>query len=163
MHMINPDVIKALLIYEPDTGLFRWRNPSYRQAKGWFKGTKGVRKYRRITINGKHIMAHQVAWVLMTGHWPLGEIDHRNRDQGNNKWLNLRDGTHGQNMMNRSIGKNNKTGALGVSIYIDKGKLYYRATITVNYKKISLGVFNNIDDATTARRIAELELFNEKL
>jgi len=52
---------------------------------------------------------------------------------------------------------NNKTGITGVCI--EKGK--YRSDITYNKKRIFLGYYNNLEDATVARLKAEKKYFKE--
>ena len=54
---------------------------------------------------------------------------------------------------NKDIQKNNKTGCSGVYLY--KKPNTYRATIGVNGKKISLGLFNTLSEAINARKDAE--------
>src|SRR5262245_49189894 len=89
--------LNRLLEYDPATGMFRWRHPSVRQAKSWFRGNKSVRRYRRLYINGKHYLAHVIAAAIMCDEWPIDELDHRDRNQANNRWENLRFATHRQN------------------------------------------------------------------
>ena len=138
------------LEYDPETGCFRWKNPTARQAKSWFRGNTSVRDYRRLYIDGEHKMAHVVAWRLMTGAWPTHEVEHKDRQQGNNRWDNLRPATHQQNMFNRSVGKNSLTGVVGVSRFGAR----FRATLGLNGKRISLGLFDTIEAASAARKAA---------
>lgn len=62
---------------------------------------------------------------------------------------------------NRKINRNNTTGIRGVSFITSKQK--YRAQITFKGKAISLGEFDNIDDAAEARKKAEEEIFESFL
>lgn len=150
--------LRELLEYDPQTGLFRWKNPGRKQARGWFRGNKSVRTYRRLWVENTHILAHVVAWVLMTGNFPDCEIDHRDRDQSNNIWSNLRLATHEQNMRNQSLSKRNKTGVRGVSLF-ECGR--YRATINVDRKKKHLGLFDTVEAATESRKNAEANYYGE--
>lgn len=147
----NGDLLLNAIDYDPNTGMFRWKSPIGRQAKGWFKGNKGARKYRRIWWVGRHYMAHVVAWAKQTGVWPDYEIDHRDKDQGNNVFTNLRPATRAQQNQNRGIGKANKTGVKGVSQYGHR----FRATIGIGGKKLSLGLFDTVAEAAAARKGAE--------
>jgi len=56
---------------------------------------------------------------------------------------------------NWRIGKDNKTGTVGVRCYKNKNHTMYRASIGVNKKKIHLGCFNDINLAILARKKAE--------
>lgn len=62
---------------------------------------------------------------------------------------------------NRKINRNNTTGIRGVSFITSKQK--YRDQITFKGKAMSLGEFDNIEDATEARKKAEEEIFERFL
>lgn len=149
--------LRELLEYDSESGLFRWIGPTVRQAKGWFKGNKSVRNYRRLYIEGHHYMAHVVAWALMNGEWPATDIDHINHNQSDNCLLNLRIATDSQNAKNRSINRNNKTGISGVTHFGNR----FRATIACDYRKYHIGLFDTVDQAGAARQSAEQALFGE--
>lgn len=57
------------------------------------------------------------------------------------------------NAFNSEIGKNNTSGIKGVSYYKKTGK--WRAQIRVQGKNYHLGLYDKIEDAETARKIAE--------
>ena len=78
-------------------------------------------------------------------------IDHINRNPLDNRRKNLRICTIQENLRNQ-IRPNNKTGVAVVAIFKRYG---YTAQIKVNYKKIHLGVFKTIEEATKARKAAE--------
>jgi hypothetical protein len=118
---------------------------------------KSVRNYRRLYVEGKHIMAHAVAWAIMTGVLPKHGIDHRDRDQSNNRWSNLREATQSQNMKNLGVCRKNKTGVRGISIFDNR----YRANISVDGKRMHLGLFNTIEDASAVRKAAEKKFYGE--
>lgn len=62
-----------------------------------------------------HRFVHRVVWELTHGKIPKGfMIDHIDGNPANNLISNLRLVNHRQNMLNRKIGKNNKTGVTGV-------------------------------------------------
>lgn len=104
---------KMVLRYDPLTGLFT-RN-------GKRAGTR--RKDGRIAIffQGKMRYAHIVAWFLMKGEWPTLQIDHRDVDEGNNCWENLREATHTQNQYNKRCNRRSSTGVKGVTAHRDGG------------------------------------------
>jgi hypothetical protein len=84
-------------------------------------------------------------------------IDHINGDGLDNRIENLRLCTHGQNMSNRKLHKNNTSGYKGVNWESEK----WRATIYRNGKKISLGCFDDILDAAKAYNKAALKYYGE--
>lgn len=61
--------------------------------------------------------------------------------------------------MNRNIGKNNTSGAVGVNW--NKQVKKWRATISINGTSIHLGYFVSLSDAIIARKNAEVEYFGE--
>lgn len=82
-------------------------------------------------------------------------IDHINRNKLDNRKCNLRLVTQTENTWNKSIGKKNTSGVLGV--YPHKNK--WCASITYNHKKYFLGVYENIEDAEKARKEAEIKFY----
>lgn len=113
--------------------------------------------YQGISLEGTSVLLHRFIWRLVTGEWPTDEIDHINRNKYDNRWLNFREATHGQNGQNREVYSNNKTGIKGVGWYTPLSK--YRARITKNGSTIELGYFDTIEEATEARKRAEKEIF----
>ena len=81
----------------------------------------------------------------MTGSIPEN-IDHSDRNPSNNIWTNLRKTTLSENQYNKKIASNNTSGVKGVSWHKNSQK--WRAQITVEKTAISLGYFNNIEEAS---------------
>lgn len=46
--------------------------------------------YLRLKIKGKRFLAHRIVWLLCTGEFPQGELDHINRCRTDNRIENLR-------------------------------------------------------------------------
>ena len=88
---------------------------------------------------------------------PLTKVDHENRDTLDNRKLNLRPATQGQNLCNRGKQSNNRSGYKGVSWSSTKGK--YRATITFAGKTKFLGYGNTPEEAAKLYA-AEVEKFH---
>ena len=99
---MNHALVRQLLDYDPDTGIFRWKVNTRQIKPGQIAGT--VKKNKRqsyilIGIGRRHYYAHRLAWFLVTGTWP-SEVDHKNRVGTDNRWCNLREVTRAQNLMN---------------------------------------------------------------
>lgn len=86
-------------------------------------------------------------------------VDHINGDGLDNRRCNLRLATPAQNSANQKRMSTNTTGFKGVSFYKRMGR--WRATITVQRQKISLGYFDNPIDAARAYDTAAIELSGE--
>lgn len=123
--------------------------------------TKNLRNgYYYVTLkdNTKHTIHKLIAkHFLNNDNNTYSCVDHLDRNKLNNDISNLRLCTHIDNSRNRSKHKNNKTGAVGVSI--DKRNSKYKVSICDNYKYIYLGTYNNIKDALISRINAEQSIF----
>lgn len=86
-------------------------------------------------------------------------VDHINRKPNDNRKLNLRICTIGQNNINHSLRKDNKSGVVGVRF--DKRINKWVAQIRINGKSIHLGSFYDKEDAIAMRRSAEEKYFGD--
>src|SRR3546814_19429337 len=68
----------------------------------------------------------------MTGEWPAVQVDHRDLDKANNRWLNLRLATSGQNQANTPKRRRNTSGIKGV--YWHKSVAKWQAAIMVCWR-----------------------------
>jgi hypothetical protein len=136
--------LRECLQYDPLTGLLSWNKrplehfSSEREWKRWntrYAGTlalndlsQPVRGYKKGNIDGVRYKAHRVIWKLVTGEEPGPEIDHRDRDESNNRWKNLREATRSQNCGNRVFagdkGIGQRRGKWHVRVYKDKACHY---------------------------------------
>jgi len=154
MTQLTQTELKGLFHYNPETGIFiRLTNQAPIARKGGIAGTKTKAGYIRISINYKKYFAHRLAWLYMTGAWPANEIDHENHIKDDNRWDNIRDETHAENMKNQSIGKNNSSGIAGVS-WFQKLKAW-RANIGINGKDKCLIQSKDFFEACCVRKSAE--------
>lgn len=112
--------------------------------------------YYRVCFNKKRYRNHRIIWLLHTGSWPSECLDHIDQNTLNNKIKNLRECTKGENKQNERIRKDNKCGYKGVYWYKLTGK--WRSVISVNKKRISLGLFDTPEAAYQARLRAAREL-----
>ena len=107
--------ILYLFNYDKKEGKLYWKNPPNKRIRpGTEAGSVNFEGYRRIKIHGKSYRAHRIIYFLETGEQPK-EIDHRDRNTGNNKFFNLRDGTNGVNQRNKGLRKDNTSGYIGVT------------------------------------------------
>jgi hypothetical protein len=83
-------------------------------------------------------------------------IDHIDLNKTNNCLTNLRWVTHAENMRNKALNVNNKTGYKGVSF--DRRTNKYVATLQHNGIKYQLGGYDKLEDAVNARRLKEDEI-----
>jgi len=139
--------LKAVLYYDPDTGLFRRIC-----GKGSHSGVVGTipqsqrHAYLKIGVGRKIYSAHRLAWLYMTGSFPLGQVDHINGDKLDNRFANLRVATTSQNKQNtRKARKDSRSGLLGATWHSKSKK--WRAAIQIDGKKKHLGYFDTPEEA----------------
>ena len=158
---ITLEYLKSILKYEPDTGEWTWRVSQSKKIDMGDNagGRKGEYGYLLIKIDGKLYRAHILAHFYMTGKWPKDEIDHKDLNNLNNKWLNLREATSSQNKANTKKRIDNTTGFKGV--YWHKKSKKFVASIKLDYKKIHLGLYLNIIDAARSYDRAAIKYFGE--
>jgi hypothetical protein len=142
--MITQQELKELLNYDPDAGIFTWRNSRYGVTKNMNAGTLMYLGYIKIEINKKAYLAHRLVWLYVYGYFPK-YVDHVNLIKNDNRLINLREATQSENNCNRKITKNNTSGIKGVSWF--KRDKNWRARIQFNGKNIHLGYFKNIEEA----------------
>lgn len=144
--MITQNYLKERFHYDPDTGLFNYLIPISNMKIGDLAGRPNTNGHIQISIDNYRYMAHNLAWLYMTGEYPIDFIvDHKDKNYDNNRWINLREATNTQNQQNRSININNKCGYKGVSF--KKSNNSYVAQIVVNGKKIHLGYRKTPEEA----------------
>jgi hypothetical protein len=154
--MLTAERLREVLNYDPQTGEFRWRIDRGRRFKaGMVAGSKTHRGYIVIRIDDALHWAHRLAWLHMTGEWPTGEMDHKDRNGINNVWSNLREASRGQNMVN-SVHRN-LTGFRGVN---RKGARF-QAQLKQGGRILTLGTFDTPEEAHAAYRAAAEKLHGE--
>ena len=153
--MITQKELKKFLSYDKSTGLFIWKTTTANRVRiGDVAGSIYKNGYVYIAINGKRYKAHRLAWLYITGEMPQKHIDHKNHNRADNRFKNLRDIMQKENNKNQSKSKRNTSGVVGVS-WCNTFKRW-RATISVDDNKKSLGTFTEFSDAVNARKNAEV-------
>jgi hypothetical protein len=146
---LTADRIRAILHYDPETGVFT-RLTNIRQFRagecaGFLYGRNKC--YRAIKIEQRIYHAHRLAWLYVHGRWPADQIDHINGDGRDNRIANLREATNSENAQNKQRPRaGSKTGVLGVSL---KGKRF-RAILNVCGRQKFLGLFDTPQEAHEA-------------
>lgn len=139
---LDVEYLRQVLDYNPDTGVITWRaRTSTRNQVGDVAGAVG-QGYRKICVGRTDFLAHVLAWVILHGRLPDGDIDHVNGDGTDNREINLREVTRSVNNENqKKPHKGNKSGYLGVAKVSRGHNTYYLASINVNKQTHYLGCF----------------------
>ncbi|CAH0445688.1 hypothetical protein LMG10661_01872 [Ralstonia syzygii subsp. syzygii] len=149
--------VATLLTYDQTTGIFTWKVAKGRVHKGSPAGAVLSNGYIGIRIDGVRYLAHRLAWLLIHGEWPQGEIDHINGSRHDNRIENLRDVPRSLNQQNQTRPQSsNTTGALGVSRADAKGR--FRARIFNDGRQHHLGTFKTVEEASQAYVFAKRQM-----
>jgi hypothetical protein len=132
---LTQESLKELLDYTPETGIFTWKIARCNAIKvGSRAGCLDTSGYRRLNLNGKLWLEHQLVFLYMEGTIPK-EIDHINNVKSDNRYTNLRQCNRAQNQHNKGKQKRNTSGVKGVC-WFEKGG-YYVAQYQINYSSKS--------------------------
>jgi hypothetical protein len=168
-------LIRELLRYDKLTGKLYWnpRDIKYfhvgeRQANAcsiW--NSRYANKEAGAIDNGSRIIvrvfkntffAHRLAFMIVEGREPIGQIDHINGDALDNRWENLRECEDYQNKQNLRIRADSSVGVQGVYYYGKGRKNPYDARIRFRGKRYHLGMFRTAEEAGKAYLEAKKKL-----
>lgn len=156
---ITPERLRQILNYDPETGIFTWRQkPNRNKPIGALAGTRHRKGHWQITVDGGRYFAHCLAWLWVYGVWPENQIDHRNAIRADNRIGNLRQATQTQNNANRQLGKN-ACGYKGVSLHRQSG--LFRARIKIHRREHCIGYYATAPEAHRAYVAAAQSIFGE--
>lgn len=158
---ITREQAAELVSYDPETGILTWKKCHFpnrvgKEAGGYRRNS--VRGYRYVWLCGRRYSSHRIAWLLMTGKWPV-LVDHINRDPGDNRWANLREATESQQRGNTYLVARNTSGVRGVRWYAKRQRWY--AAISFGQKSKYLGSFKTKEEAVSAYDKAAREHWGE--
>jgi hypothetical protein len=158
---LTAERLRELLRYDAETGVWTARTSAHkgRWKAGRIAGAVLNTGYRYINVDGQLYLSSRLAFLYMTGEWPAEEVDHKDTDRSNDRWLNLRPATHAENMRNASISRNNKSGLKGV--WLDKQPGRWVAYIMVSGRQRYLGSFTTKEATHAAYCAAAREYFGE--
>ena len=124
--------------YDPETGHVYWKISTSRRVKPGDKaGSLSKRGYYHVCLDGKFLLIHRLAFVLMGEEVP-DFVDHINRVSTDNRWSNLRGVSHQENCTNNTARGTYKIGNK------------YRAKIFTKGKAFHLGTFDTEEEAHQA-------------
>lgn len=146
-HLPSAEALRAWFDYVPGTGALFWKEARGTARKGDPAGHLNGTGYLHVGLAGRKLRVNRIVWAMHHGSWPSGEVDHIDGDPLNNRIENLRDVTHGVNMMNRRRPRaDSSVGVLGVERHHDK----FRVRIRVDGKQLTVGRFDTVEEAGAA-------------
>lgn len=149
--------LHEVLHYDPATGNWKWALS--KRGRGCIKGERaGCVKgngYNYITIDYCSYLASRAAVLYMTGAWPEAEVDHKNLIKTDDRWMNLRPATRGENAANVPSHVDNICGFKGVR----KCRGKWQARIMTDGVNVHLGSFCSPEEAHAAYCFAAVNHF----
>lgn len=156
---LTAERLREILHYDPDAGVWRWREKRGCKRKGAPAGCFNAGGYRVIRIDKCLLRSGRLAWLYTTGEWPQDEIDHRDGDPSNDRWDNLRQATREQNMWNKKHWRTSRNGLKGISWHPKIRR--WIAEIGAREGRKYLGCFATAEEAAAAYREAARQHYGE--
>ena len=146
---LSIDRVRAIFDYDPITGvLTRKTGP----RKGYALGKRSSERLYTI-IDGESYSLARVIWLHYYGVWPEKLVDHKDKNENNNRIDNLREASYAQNSHNRDSSRFN--GGVSARAY------GFQVRITLNGKRKSLGTYKTREEAEAVYEEARKELHGE--
>lgn len=116
---LTQDILKELLIYNKEDGVFTNKINRVRARRGLVSGSIRNEGYLVVKLFQKTFKLHQLVILYVDGYLPSLQgklVQHEDQNKRNNRYSNLVVGTDASNSLNKPITKDSTTGVLGVSI-----------------------------------------------
>ena len=149
--------LRAAFAYDPETGLFRWKQHRTRRFVGQLAGCLVKVGYISLSLKNRKIRAHVAAWAIYYGRYPQFDLDHWDLNKANNRIKNLRRADKSKNGANRPPLVTNTSGFKGV--FWHAGAQKWMAQIRLSNRSHYLGIFVDPEDAAKAYDTRAIEHF----
>jgi hypothetical protein len=145
---LTAEELRDILSYDPETGYFLWKKHRLKNKIGTRAGRLHMPDgYRLININGIAFYEQRLAWLYVTGEWPVFIVDHDNENKADNRFHNLKDVSWSGNNIKRQLHLRNTSGETGVSLH-KCGR--WRAALWFNGRQVYHKLFSTKEEAAAA-------------
>ena len=159
---LTAEILREILIYEPETGKFYWKMRRAQMLAGDEAGYVGNLGYILIGIalagSKRRYTGHRLAWLYQTGEWPENNVDHINGSRADNRWCNLRAATQSENQANRRVKRSVANGLKGIEKH-HSGR--WVARICKEGRRYHLGMFDTAEEAHAVYAVCAEALHGE--
>jgi hypothetical protein len=156
MKTVTTERLRELMDYRD--GVLYWKNSARDGWNGKSVGSKAENGYLVSRVDGELYKVHRLVWLWHGKQLPK-ILDHINGVRDDNRIENLRSCDDAGNARNRKKPQNNSTGYSNV--IWNKRNRNYNVQITVNRKKMHIGVFDDIELAALVAEEARDKYFGE--
>ena len=147
-YMLTKEQAEKFVAYDQDSGVLTWKYDNKYHKIGDVAGHNNGSGYLSIRLNGRPYLVHRVAWLLMMGKFPDGQLDHKNLDKEDNRWSNLRGATPTLNQANTEKRSNNTSGFK--CVYWDNRYCKWRVRMWIGNHFRSMGSYISKHEAHAA-------------
>lgn len=155
--MITYERIREVMDYDHETGIAIWRvTLSPKAVAGAVMGCADRRGRIKVQIDGRQYYLSRLIWLYQTGEMPDEQVEHRDVNSANNKWINLRLSNQSSNNANRR-----PIGATGLKGVCKNKNGKYSSFIMQNRKYKNLGTFECPAAASFAYQIEADKVWGE--
>jgi hypothetical protein len=151
--------VRKIVAYDKESGLFVRVKAAPHMPVGAICGFVHHTGYILIRVKNFRVPAHILAWLFITGEWPVEDVDHKDTDRANNREMNLRLSGDCGNAQNASRRSDNTSGFKGVTYFRRNRK--WGASINCRGSRHFLGLFTIPELAHAARCVAATSLHGE--
>lgn len=156
-------LLKKRFEYDLTAGTLRHRERAGSSAEtkrfnSRYAGTEAGRAVtdgsRQVRVDGIAFGVHRIIWKMMTGKDPGSQIDHINGNPADNRWANLREASHTQNMLNRGVMPHNSSGYTSVYFRTNAKRASskcWTVQIKSGGKHVYTAYFHTLEEAVAAR------------
>lgn len=148
MSLPTVERLREVLNYDPETGIFTWRQHRKSPMIGQLAG--GYRKpgYLFISVDERKVGGHRIAWAMVHGEWADKLIDHKNCNPSDNRIENLRLADKSLNGHNSGPQINNTSGYK--CVYWSKQRHKWKAQTVINGAEHYIGLYETKEAAHEA-------------
>lgn len=150
---LTKELVRALLNYNPDTGVFSRICYSAMLDDDGIKDRVDSRGNIFISVAGVYHSARKLAWLYVTGDLPVGRVYSISGDASDYRHINLTITRSDCTPRKNKLSQRNKSGVTGVSYQQSTEK--WMACIRANGVNRFLGAFDDKQSAIDARQAAE--------